>query len=610
MAGRFGVATLAALVTAAAPAALRAAERVPSRAEADAPTDVIVVGAGISGLSAALEAARGGASVRVVEMWSVFGGHAVMAHGGLCLVDTPVQQRAGVHDSAELALRDFLAWGEDADAGQVSRYVRRSRELVYDWLLELGVRFSDRLIQIPGNSVPRFHSPLGRGLGLVSPIVRACLQHPGVRFEWNTKLEDLLSEGGRITGVRVVSMRDGERRELHARHVVLATGGFQSNLEMVREFWPERYPFPERLLIGSGQNSVGSGHRAAEAVGAALVRMDHQWNYATGLPDPRDPDSGRGLNASDGASIWINLRGERFVNETASTKERLAAVLRQPSGRYWAIFDARGKRRLFVSGSDWADSETVERLILENPALARKADDLETLGAAIGLPPGSLERSVARYNAALAAGADEDFHRFGFGGVPYDLAPGSEEGPVAIETPPFYALPFFPLARKSLGGVAVDLDGRVLDRQGSPIAGLRAVGELTGFGGINGWAGLEGTFLGPSIATGRTTAASLLAELGSERKLEPRAEEAARVREPGPAGDDAECRACHDLDARLARPRPGYAHFEAVHRAVVADARSCSECHASLWPFDPDAHRLDRLAQVDTCASCHLAREH
>jgi len=595
--------------TQAAVVALLSMASVAPAAETE-PTDVLVVGAGISGLSAALEAARGGASVRVVEMWSVFGGHAVMAHGGLCLVDTPIQRRQGVEDSPALAERDFLEWGEDADRAQVARYVRGSRELVYDWLLELGVRFSDRLIQIPGNSVPRFHSPIGRGLGLVTPILRACLRHPAVRFEWNTKVLELVSAGGGITGVRGVSTRTGEERVFEADQVVLATGGFQSNLEMVREFWPERYPFPERLLVGSGVNSVGSGHRIAEAAGATLVDMGRQWNYATGLPDPRHPETNRGLNASDGASIWVNLEGRRFVNETASTKERLAAVLRQPRARYWAVFDAPGRERLFVSGSDWADRDTVDRLILENPALARKADDLEGLGEAMGLPPGALAATVARYNALLEAGADEDFRRFGYGGVPYDLAPGSEQGAVPISTPPFYALPFFPLARKSLGGVAVDLDGRVLDAVGSPIPGLRAVGELTGFGGINGWAGLEGTFLGPCIVTGRTAALSLLAELkGPPRRPTPE-EPPRQDAEPGPAPADADCTACHDLPLLVEEVRPGYGHFEAVHQAVIQAALPCAECHAALWPLAPEAHAIDRLALADTCGSCHLAREH
>ena len=587
-----------------------AARQAPSH---ETGVDVIVVGTGISGLSAALEAARGGARVRVIEMSSVFGGHAVMAHGGLSIVDTPIQRAQGISDSAELAEADFLAWGEDSDPGWVSFYARQSRRLIFDWLTKMGVRFSERLLHFPGNSVARFHGPEGHGLGLVSPIFRACLLHPSVEFRWNLRVDELVSESGRIVGASGESTRTGERRLFRAPHVVLATGGFQSNLEMVREFWPDRYSFPERILVGSGANSVGTGHRAAERAGAALRNMDRQWNYATGLPDPRYPGANRGLNASNGASIWVNMQGERFVNETASTKERFRELLRQQPARYWAVFDEAGKRRLFVSGSDWADFATVERVLLENTELVKKASSLEELAIATGLPHGSLEKTVARYNRLLGSGVDSDFHRFGFGAIPYDLAPGSEEGAVPIGQPPFYAVLFYPLARKSMGGVAIDLAARVLSSDGDPIQGLYGVGELAGLGGINGWAALEGTFLGPSIVTGRVAAQTILRELRRERSVVSVAEpdEAPAPASPPPtATGSPACESCHDVPVLLSTPRRGYEHFEKVHRVVVAQRLACRDCHASLKPSRENRHLIDRVAQIETCASCHLAREH
>ena len=573
------------------------------------PTDVLIVGSGISGLSAALEAARGGATVRVVEMSSVFGGHAVMAHGGLAIVDTPIQADAGIADSTELAERDFLDWGEDASAGWVALYVRRSNELILEWTRDLGVDYSSTVLQLPGNSVPRFHSPIGRGLGLVSPIYRAALAEPRVTFEWNLRVDNLLIEDGRVVGVEGEMLRHGARQEFRAAHVVLATGGFQSNLDMVREFWPETFDFPGRLLVGSGVNSVGIGHRVAQEAGAQLLHMDRQWNYATGLPDPRYPEGRRGLNSHNAASIWVNSAGDRFVNETASTKERLRAVLRQDGARYWGVFDERGKRRLFVSGTHWNDFDTVERLILSNPEITARADTLAELGASIGLPPGKLDATVDRYNRMLAAGRDDDFRRFGFGGVPYDLAPGFEEGPIPIERPPFYALTFYPLARKSMGGVAIDLETRALDAQGAPIPGLYAVGELAGFGGINGWAGLEGTFLGPSIVTGRIAGRTILDEVGTLPAP------ASSVRRPAsrPAaaefGNDA-CFGCHYLPTLVTAERPGYDHFERAHAEVLARDLSCRTCHAEMYPYRGSTHFVDPVAQIDTCARCHLAREH
>ena len=106
------------------------------------PPRVVVVGAGLSGLSAALELADGGARVVVVDMSSVYGGHAVMSQGGVSVVATPVQQAAGEKDSPDLAYKDFIDWGEGANREWVRYYVDHSREQIYDWLIELGVQFS------------------------------------------------------------------------------------------------------------------------------------------------------------------------------------------------------------------------------------------------------------------------------------------------------------------------------------------------------------------------------------------------------------------------------------------------------------------------------------
>ena len=238
---------------------------------------VIVVGAGISGLTTALELGRGGAEVTVVDMSSVFGGHAVMSQGGVSVIDTPLQRESGIEDNADMAYRDFLDWGEDADRGWVRYYVDHSRTEIYDWLLDLGVRF-ESVLTAPGNSVDRFHQPAGRGIGLVTPIYEACLEHESIRFVWNAQATKLLEKNGHVAGIEVRHLRDGSEETLHADAVVLATGGFQSNLDMVREYWPQDITFPERILAGSGRNSIGLGHRLAQSVGGDLVKTDHHWN--------------------------------------------------------------------------------------------------------------------------------------------------------------------------------------------------------------------------------------------------------------------------------------------------------------------------------------------
>jgi uncharacterized protein len=557
--------------------------------------DVIVVGAGIAGLSSALEAARGGATVLVVDLWSIFGGHAVLSHGGLAIVGTPVQSAQGVADTPEIAARDFLEWGEDANEPWVRYYAASSREQIYDWLTSMGVQFSGAL-RIPGNSVARFHEPVGRGLGLVSPIYRHAVGNPNIRFLWNFKVDALMVEESRVSGVEGVHLRSSERQTLRSDFVVLATGGFQSNLDMVRSFWPSDVRFPERLLAGSGLNSLGFGHQVAEKYGAVLHQMDHQWNYATGLPDPRYPAGERGLNASNASAIWVNAAGKRFVNEQGSNKEQFGALVAQEGSRYWAIFDEKAKRQFAITGSDWADFAVIEEKIFGNPDLVKSAETLEALARAAGLPKDALAATVAQYNRMVRKGVDDDFGRQEFGGE--------------IATPPFYAVTFYPLARKSMGGIRIDTDSRVLDREGKPIAGFLAAGEVTGFGGINGKAGLEGTFLGPSIVTGRVAGRTILREIGSSRAL---TEVAESVPLPPPAQaetfENDTCLTCHDLESLVAASRPGYSHFEKVHRVVTEKAFSCRACHEEMFPIDLERHRIDALRQIDTCKNCHVATE-
>lgn len=570
--------------------------------------DVLVVGAGISGLSAALEAARGGAAVTVIEMSSVFGGHAVMSEGGVSMVGTPLQHSAGVQDSAELAYKDFMHWGEDVSEEWVRYYVNNSRHEVYDWLRDMGVVFY-KLRQPAGNSVPRFHDTQGRGLGLVSPLYRECVRHPNITFAWNTQVTALTNAGRRIAGVRARNLRTGQTRRFRARAIILATGGFQSNLQLLREYWPKGLEFPDRILLGSGVNSVGLGHVLAQQAGAALSHMDYQWNYPYGIPDPRQEDKSRGLQARSTGSMWVNAEGKRFVNELASPKISLPAMLTQRGATYWAIFDEQTKPFFWVSGTDWGDFATIERVIFGNRDLVKTAPSIRGLADETGLSDGTLVESVRRYNELVDKGDDTDFGRFG----PSSRRHAGQMIPALtpqrrIEQAPFYAVRFFPLTRKSNGGVKVDLSCQVVDKGDRPIPGLYAVGELTGVAGMNGKAGLEGVWLGPGIAMGRRAARAVLSELKKPVLRIGPGFSAEAPKRPASVGDNTSCLKCHDLAALVAKPRSGYWHFEKAHRVVLERRQSCMECHAEMSPYRAQHHGINRLMQIVTCASCHVAQ--
>lgn len=562
---------------------------------------VIIVGAGISGLSAALELGRQDERVTVLDMSSVFGGHAVMSQGGVTIVDTPLQREAGIEDSPDLAYQDFLKWGEDADPDWVRYYVDNSRHDIFDWLLELGVRFQ-KVDTAPGNSVDRFHQPVGRGIGLVTPIYRACLACESVQFLWNQQVTRLVVEEDRVVGVLARDLRTGAEAPLRGRAVILATGGFQSNLEMVREFWPREFRFPQRILVGSGKHSVGLGHRLAEEVGGELARMDHQWNYFTGIPDPRHPGTDRGLSAANMYGILVNVEGRRFANLHQWAKEVMPRMLQQEDASVWFVFDEASRSKFVVSGSDWADFRKVEQWILTNEELVQCADTIAELAERAGLPAENLVETVRRYNELVARGEDEDFGRFGPGRPAF-----SNSASPALEMPPYYAMRAYPLTRKSMGGVAIDLKCRVLDKSRRPITGLYAVGELTGLAGINGKAALEGTFLGPCIVTGRVAARELLARRNGENGTGEHATAehgTARAREATRS-----CVECHDVQGQIQTPRPGYWHFEQVHEVALARAHDCQLCHAELSPYRAESHRSRAESLASTCIFCHVAVE-
>ena len=552
----------------------------PTQSSAGLPAkdpDLIVVGSGLAGLSAALEAGRSGAKVVVLDRASMFGGHAVMSAGDVSIVDTPLQQANKINDSPSLAYADFMRWGIDANPDWVRYYVQHSRTEIYDWLVALGVQFKS-VSSYAGNSVPRAHNTSGLGLGLVRPVYLECLHTANVSFVWNTEVDRVLFERGAVRGVRAKNLRTGTAADLSSKAVLLATGGFESNIALVLENWPADLPKPTVLLAGSGVNSMGSGLKLATDVGGALSNLNHQWNYERGLPDPRYPGMNRGLNAVvDG--IRVNALGQELIIRGEASDELLRQVLDQPGGTYWAIFDEKLKHTFWVSGSDWGNFATIQRLILDDPAVVKQASSLEELASKTGIPADALKNSVATYN---------------------------ERGK-KIETAPFYAAQFYPMTRKSMGGITIDLGARVLDRRSRAVRGLYAAGEATGEAGINGKRALEGTFLGPAVITGRVAARSVVSDFSISPTASRSALRTTNSATAVPTSAGAACENCHALATMVNTPRSGYWHFERVHRIVLESRLGCLQCHAEIGEPATPQHHINPLTQASNCDYCHRA---
>jgi flavocytochrome c len=543
--------------------------------------DVIVVGAGIAGLSAALEASATGARVLVIEKNSVGGGHAVKA-GGFALVDTALQREKGIQDSPDLAYRDLFRWGKDPDPYWTRYYVEHSGPDVYDWLTDMGVKFRI-ILDTPESSVPRFHFTSGTAVNVIIPMLRKALLDPNIDFMWNTQVSELARSRGRITGVFTTSERDGGKKRLSAAATILATGGFQNDLEMVRENWPEDKAAPERLYKGAGTFATGDGYRFASWAGADMRNMDRQVTFFSGVPDPRDPTGNRGLYAENPSAIWLTSNGRRFVNESANSKKVAAAVSELEPMSYWLIFDAKGSRRLNVRDALSVNSQSIRDEILANPQITAQADTLDALAEQTGLPAHGLKTSIETWNRMIEVGSDFKFKRFRTGKKPSYIR--------ALNEPPYFALHVYPLTRKSMGGPAINIHAQVVDESGLPIPGLYAAGELTGVAGINGQHGGSGTFLGPSVITGRV--AGKAAGNTSQAK-----EESVRYRplkkNPAPTSDVAP-----DFDL------PGYWHYDAVHRLAFEQAYMCDRCHADSSPIRMANKSAEMQARLNTCTTCH-----
>jgi flavocytochrome c len=464
-------------------------------------TDVAVVGAGAAGVAAGIEARDAGARVIAFEQDFEIGGAAIVSGGGCLIVGSPLQREQGIHDTPELAFKDWIAWGgPSADAFWARYYIEHTLHDLYHWAEGLGVKWADLKFQ-EGNSVLRWTRAERNGQGLMTRLIES-FRHRGGAFVPQTEITELTIESGRVTGLAGRDATTGAPVVVKSKAVVVATGGFNSNLEMVLEHNPDLRS--HKILVGSGRGSTGSGHRLVLQAGGHLTHMDHIWFYVYATPDYRDPAQHRGLVFRHvPGNIWVNQQGRRFHNEALSGGNSATPALMAQSPRHaWAVMDAPMTATMEIADPYYRDGDKVLRSkvaeLLDNSPFIRKAETLAELAQRMEVDAPTFLATVERYNKACVERLETE-PQFG--------KPLSSSK--AFDAPPYYAMQIFPLARKNFGGVKTDLRCRVLDAQLEPIAGLYAAGEVAGMAGghINGRAGLEGTMLGPSLFSGRVAGA-------------------------------------------------------------------------------------------------------
>lgn len=537
-------------------------------------TQVVIVGAGLAGLTAAVELLDQGKQVVLLDRNSAAqrGGLAKQSFGGIFLVGTPQQRLLGIKDSPDLAWRDWQATAEFGTTDHWPRrwaeqYVNSCHDEVYRWLRRLGVGFFpivhwvERGLFRPGNSVPRFHMVWGAGHGLVERVLERLEQHPKAQNHstlFGLRVTDFTTDNGRVNGVTGVDEGTGRPFEIHAECVVVASGGICGDIPLVKQHWHKAWGEPpETILNGAHPSADGTVHRAAAAINAEITHLDRMWLYAAGVHHPTPHFPGQGLSlVPPKSALWVNYRGERFgpmpLIGGYDTRYIVEQVCRQPVKHSWQIMNQKiAIKELAVSGVEFNDALRDRKLFSFLKSLLRGnkklvdtlaahcpdfvvadtvdelVDKMNGVSGTAHVDAAMLRQSIMGYDEQIARGPhfhnDEQLRRLAH----LRQYRGDRVRTCAFQrildpkAGPLIAVREFLLSRKSLGGIVTDLQCRVLqapDRYGhaAAIDGLYAIGEAAGFGGggIHGKASLEGTFLGSCILTGRMAAQHIATEVG------------------------------------------------------------------------------------------------
>ena len=537
--------------------------------------DVLVIGAGLTGLVAAAEAAEAGRRVVVLDQEGPqnLGAQAWWSFGGLFLVDSPEQRRMRIKDSRDLAWQDWLGtagFDRDDDAWPrrwAEAYVDWAAGEKRDWIRQQGVTlfpvvgWAERgggLATGPGNSVPRFHIVWGTGPGLVEPFAERC-RRAGVEFRFRHRVTGLSQTGGRVDGVAgdVLAESAAERGapsnrdvvgafELRAPAVVVASGGIGANLDLVRQFWPERLGTPpERLLVGVPDHVDGRMLGVTEAAGARLINRDRMWHYVEGIENHAPVWTRHGIRILPGpSSLWLDATGERLPPPCLpgfDTLATLAEIRRRGHEHSWFVLTQRIIEKEFaLSGSEQNPDLTgksvrgvlgrvrpgapgpVERFkergadFVVDTDLDRLIEKMNALTGTPRLDPAQVRREVEARDREIENPFTKDAQiaalrnaRSYLGDKLIRVAP-----PHRLLDPkagPLIGVKLNLLTRKTLGGIETDLESRALGADGQPVPGLWAAGEAAGFGGggVHGYRSLEGTFLGGCLFSGRAAGRSV-----------------------------------------------------------------------------------------------------
>jgi len=421
--------------------------------------DVVVIGAGGAGLVAAIEAKNNGAkNVIVLEKMAFAGGNTLISGGEYAAPNNWVQVKKGLKDSNDAFYNDILKGGDNEGDPKLVRVLADNALSGAEWLKDyINMTFEDRQMFFGGHSVERSLVPQGAtGVEMISKLL-AKAEELNIPVLYETPATELIVDKGRVTGVKAVS-EDKEYTFLAKDGVILATGGFGSNLEMRVKYNKD---LDENILSTNTVGITGDGITMAEKIGAQLEDMPFIQTYPT-----CDPISGALLYFGDvrlvGGSILVNQEGKRFVEEL-ERRDVISMAIKNQTGN--AAYQFCDEAQVKLSGV--AEHHADEVNYLFNNKLLVKADTIKEAADFFGIDAAELEKTVAKYNQYAKDGKDLEFNKRG------KLTPFEAKGP-------FYIMKAVPAVHHTMGGVKIDENARVINTKGEVIKGLYGAGEVTG----------------------------------------------------------------------------------------------------------------------------------
>lgn len=486
--------------------------------------DVVVVGAGGAGMTAAITATDAGKKVIVVESQPIAGGNSVRSTGGMNAAKTPYQDKnefkeaAGVEktlataaekfadnetitalaatvksqwdayqvnpqgyfDSVELMELDTLIGGKGKNNPELVKTLAENSAAAIEWLASIGAEVKN-VGAFGGASVKRIHRPVNAdgkvtAVGAyIVPILEKNLQDRNVQFLFDTTANEIIMKDGKAVGIKATG-KDGNKVTINAKSVVIATGGFGANAEMVEKYKPELKGF----ATTNAEGAQGQGIEMATAVGAATVDMDQIQIH----PTVHIEEDGNAHLITEGlrgdGAILVNAEGKRFYDEVSTRDKVSAAIIAQPDKSAWLVVDQSMVDKSAVIAGYIKSGYTVTGATYEE------------LAKAMGVDEATFVSTMNTWNQAVEAKSDAEFNRTSFANP--------------LTAAPYYAIKITPAVHHTMGGIVINPKAEVLNEKGEVISGLFAAGEVTG--GVHGANRLGGNAVADFVVFGRISGQS------------------------------------------------------------------------------------------------------